>query len=306
VDTDHRELYVFTSGPCCSGGTIYYKQSSLDRIEFPSGPGTPFMRRGNPGALNNPTSTKQNVGLDTGLLVIASDDKTDTYMHNYLRLDGPVVPRPTFAPEVAPASPGPGDPTDAEEGTAYLVDGFETGDLADWEAIVGTGSLVQVEEGIARTDRRAVHLRAGSDPDARAAARFALPSPQHVIDVDLDFLLRAEGPEKANVPLVRLFDAAGERLLSVYRQNHKDGRIWIGVAGDHVPTSSRVNLSTWTHLDVVVRPGPAGPVVEVRVDGRLAAEVPADLASPVAVVQIGNDSKGQPFDLVVDNVKVYR
>lgn len=306
VDTDHRELYVFTSGPCCSGGTIYYKTARLDAIEFPGGTGTPFIRRGSPGGLNNPTSTKQNVGIETGLLVLASDDKIDTYMHNYLRLDGPAVPRPTLAPGPSSA-PAPGQPAATGEAVqAWLVDGFEEPSLRGWTTLVGPSSVARVETGVARTDRRALRLRAGTAPDARAAARFELPAPQPALKVGLDIRLLAEGPVDSNVPLVRLFDPAGARILSVYRQNHKDGRVWVGIGDDHVPTSARMRLETWTRLDLELRPGVDGATLEVRIDGRPVGEIPLASAPSVMVVQVGNDSKEQPFDLVVDNVKVDR
>jgi len=308
VDTDHRELYVFTSGPCCSGGTIYYKTASLDAIDFPDGAGTPFIQRGNPGALNNPTSTKQNVGIETGLLVLASDDKIDTYMHNYLRLDGPAVPRPTLAPGPSSSlAPAPGQPAPSGENVqAWLIDGFEEPSLRGWTTLVGPSSVARVVTGEARTDRGALRLGAGTAPEARAAARFELPAPQQALTVGLDIRLLAEGPEGGNVPLVRLFDATGARILSVYRQNHKNGRVWIGVGDDHVPMSARIELMTWTRLDLTLRPGVDGATLGVRIDGRPVGEIPLAFAPSVSIVQVGNDSKEQPFDLVVDNVKVDR
>jgi len=307
VDTDHRELYVFTSGPCCSGGTIYYKATSLDAIDFPEGPGTQFIKRGSPGSLNNPTSTKQSVGIATGLLVLASDDKVDSYMHNYISLDGPAVPKPTFAPgpTVAPVV-APGRTAPAGTAVAWLVDGFEEPSLQGWSTLLGPSSVVRLESGTARTDRGALRLSAGGDAGARAAARFALPTPQSELAVGLDLRMLAEGPEGGNVPLVRLFDAAGERILSVYRQNHRGGRVWIGIGDVHVPTSARLELETWARLDMAVRSGVDGVTVEVRMDGRLVGEAPIAAAQAVSAVQVGNDSKGQSFDLVVDNVKVDR
>jgi len=49
----------------------------------------------------------------------------------------------------------------------------------------------------------------------------------------------------------------------------------------------------------------AGSIVSVRLDGRLIAQVPAaTLEQPTSIVQVGNDSKNQPFDLYVDDVRV--
>jgi len=86
IDEEHRQLYVFVSAPCCSGGAIYVKQSSLDDISFPDGTGTPFIQSSIHTRISHPTSTKQNLNSTTGLLVLASDDSTRTYLHNTINL----------------------------------------------------------------------------------------------------------------------------------------------------------------------------------------------------------------------------
>ena len=88
IDEEHRQVYVFASSPCCSGGVIYMKQASLDDIRFPAGKGTPFIASDLDLKINNPTTTKQNVSSRTGLVVLASDDGTRRYVHNRLTLGG--------------------------------------------------------------------------------------------------------------------------------------------------------------------------------------------------------------------------
>jgi hypothetical protein len=126
IDTDHRQLYVFTSTE--SGGNIYYKTTSLDNIVFSDGPGAVFMSK--PGfAINNVTSTKQAITTASGIVVLASHDnvasgvdtpQADYYFHNYINLGGPVIiPTNTTLPSTtktpAPTTPtavptiGPGD-----------------------------------------------------------------------------------------------------------------------------------------------------------------------------------------------------
>jgi hypothetical protein len=123
IDTDHRQLYVFTSTE--SGGDIFYKKTSLDTIQFPTGRGTPFISY--PGfALNNVTSTKQTVNTASGIVVLASHDNeaqldnssVDYYFHNYLSLGAPpptatprasqptatTVPKPTAIPTIVPGN----------------------------------------------------------------------------------------------------------------------------------------------------------------------------------------------------------
>ena len=122
IDTDHRQLYVFTSTE--SGGNVYYKTTSLDNIQlYPSsgpnaGAGSLFMSK--PGfAINNVTSTKQTVTGASGIVVLASHDNessVDTlqanyYFHNYINLGG-AAPTPTrTASTTAVATPTLSNPT---------------------------------------------------------------------------------------------------------------------------------------------------------------------------------------------------
>jgi hypothetical protein len=111
IDTSNRMLYVFTSTE--SGGNVYYKSTSIDTIQLPSGAGSLFMSK--PGyAINNVTSTKQTVNSATGIVVLASHDnecdvdtaQADYYFHNYISLGGPLptaIPRtPTPTPTTIP------------------------------------------------------------------------------------------------------------------------------------------------------------------------------------------------------------
>ena len=119
IDTDHRQLYVFTSTE--SGGNVYYKTTSLDNIQFPDGPGSVFMSKSGY-AINNVTSTKQTVTGASGIVVLASHDnlasvdtsQADFYFHNYINLGG-AVPTPvgTVSPTATtpPATPVPATPT---------------------------------------------------------------------------------------------------------------------------------------------------------------------------------------------------
>jgi len=120
IDTDHRQLYIFTSTE--SGGNVYYKTTSLDNIQlYPSsgpnaGAGSLFMSK--PGfAINNTTSTKQNVNGASGIVVLASHDnevsvdtlEADYYFHNYINLGGATPPPPsrTVPPTATPTPPKP-------------------------------------------------------------------------------------------------------------------------------------------------------------------------------------------------------
>ena len=85
LDPGHSRLYIVATAPGV-GGSIYYKSSDINNIQFTTGLGIPFIKSATDTAINNPTSTKQNVSSTTGLLVLASDPNTDHYLHNYLNL----------------------------------------------------------------------------------------------------------------------------------------------------------------------------------------------------------------------------
>ncbi|HEV8688332.1 MAG TPA: Ig-like domain-containing protein [Gaiellaceae bacterium] len=102
IDTENRQLIGFASAPCCSGGAIFYKKTSLDNPSFPAGVGTPLIQSTADPKINNPTSTKQPVNGTTNFVTFASDDSTDRYLHSYLALD---VTAPQTTITTAPANP---------------------------------------------------------------------------------------------------------------------------------------------------------------------------------------------------------
>ena len=84
LDATNHEAHLFGAGPCCSGGTVYTKHAPLGTLAFPTGIGTPFIKSSQDPKINNATSTKQTVSSTTGLLVLAGDDSTRYYVHNFL------------------------------------------------------------------------------------------------------------------------------------------------------------------------------------------------------------------------------
>ena len=88
VNPEDRTLFLFAAGPCCSGGVIYYKQTSLDSPNFTSGPGDPFIKLATNTTINNPMSTKQPLTRASGLLVVAGDDHSNNYVYNRIDFAG--------------------------------------------------------------------------------------------------------------------------------------------------------------------------------------------------------------------------
>src|SRR5919112_5861496 len=116
LDEEHRDLYMFATAPCCTGGAIYYKKTSLNNVSFSDGLGTPFIQSTTDTNINDATSTKQNVSSATGLLVMASSGTvvgtggtgSGYYWHNIMDLGS----ADTVAPTVSGVAPADGT-TDA-------------------------------------------------------------------------------------------------------------------------------------------------------------------------------------------------
>jgi hypothetical protein len=112
LDEEHRDLYMFATAPCCTGGAIYYKKTSLNNVSFSDGLGTPFIQSPTDTSINDATSTKQNVSSATGLMVMASSGTvvgtggtgSGYYWHNIMDLGA----ADTVAPTVGGVVPADG------------------------------------------------------------------------------------------------------------------------------------------------------------------------------------------------------
>lgn len=91
IDESARRMYVFFNSRESGDDAIHYKESDLDNISFPAGPGDLFIASDRYRDINNPTSTKQPVNSTTGLLVEASNGATHHYLHRFLSLTPPAV-----------------------------------------------------------------------------------------------------------------------------------------------------------------------------------------------------------------------
>lgn len=86
IDRGNDTVYVMASSPCCGGGKVYYKKSSLRNISFSSGLGTLFMEDGTGAKVNNVSGTKQEVTADTDIVALAGVESRKLYWHNELDL----------------------------------------------------------------------------------------------------------------------------------------------------------------------------------------------------------------------------
>jgi hypothetical protein len=369
IDDENREVYVFAVAPCCSGGVIYYKQTSMDNPSFPSGVGTPFIQLSTDPVMTNPTSTKQTLNSTTGLLVEAADDHSRFYAHNKLTLPAVDNTAPDTTIDAGPSgtvgsasatfafsasetgstfgctldggsltactSPttysgladgshtftvratdpaGNTDPTPASRtwtvdllaGTTLFSDGFESGSFSAW-TIVGTGGdgTAIVQNSTVKTGAFAAQLSETSNTGSFAYVRKTLASNRTDLTVAGDFRVLAEGASGGNVPLIRVFDAASNRLVSLYRLNGSANRIGLSYGGAFFTTSGTLALNTWGRVSLrVVVGGTGSSTIEVRLNGTLIyLTTTASFTAGVRSLQIGNETAKQAGTIVADAIE---
>ena len=87
IDEQAGQVHVFGTKPE-TGGAIHAKTSALDAPVFDGGAGIPVIRDANALAIQDPTSTKQVLRGQTGLVVLASHEGLEHYVHQHDRLGG--------------------------------------------------------------------------------------------------------------------------------------------------------------------------------------------------------------------------
>lgn len=116
VDEERQRLHMFAASPE-SGGLIYYKQTALDPIQFPAGPGKVVLQNAVDNRINNVTSTRQTVGQASGILILASGS-TNRYFFNYIPLDESLFP---FTPMPGAATRVPSAPDQAAPARGFPI-----------------------------------------------------------------------------------------------------------------------------------------------------------------------------------------
>jgi hypothetical protein len=140
-----------------------------------------------------------------------------------------------------------------------------------------------------------------------AYARATLLQSQTELNISGSFNIQTEGLSGGNVPLFRLYDASGVRLMNFYRQNLDGNSLWVS----HGTTRYRLNgllpLNTWAEFSVhIITAGAGLSTIEVYQNGVLIfSTTTADLGSNgVLTIQIGNDTARQTYWLIADDILV--
>jgi hypothetical protein len=183
-------------------------------------------------------------------------------------------------------------------------DDFESGGLSKWSVVTGADGSATVQSAIVKSGAFAARFSETANTGSLAYARKSLGN---LTDVTLkgDFQILQEGASGGNVPIFRLFDSAGTRIVSLFRQNASQDKVQVSYGGTIYVTTGRLPLNTWGTLELhVIVVGAGTSTVEVRLNGTVVySSTVANVGTlPIGSMQIGNETAKQTFTLVTDNI----
>jgi hypothetical protein len=168
--------------------------------------------------------------------------------------------------------------------------------------VAGVGSA-KAQSQLVRSGAYGGRLSATSAAGSYAYARktFGVATTQVTVAAALRV---AGGGTSGNVPLLRLYDPSGARLVSFYRQNQDADRLYVQHSGRYNATSGRLALNTWARFELTVSTAGNQSSVAVKMNGTtIYQSTSAALGTAgVKTLQLGNDISAQPFDLAADDV----
>ena len=197
-------------------------------------------------------------------------------------------------------------------GPTSFYDGFESGNLSAWTAAIGTGTtdFAGVVTGDTTAGIDALRLTAGSGTGSFADVRKVLSANQTNVTVTADVKITTEGASGGNVPILRLFDPSGVRVINFYRQNLSGAALSLTIgpgSTNRLATTGTLPLNSWGHFELhVITAGTGVSTVEIRLNGTLIfSTTTAGLATTgIKTVQFGNETKAQAFSLLADEVRI--
>jgi hypothetical protein len=194
------------------------------------------------------------------------------------------------------------------QSATIFSDGFESGDFSPWTGVVArSGGAATVQSEDVKTGTYAANLSSTIAAGSVAYLRNTFSDGYADLTASGDFKITAEGAANSNVPIFRLFDAGGTRLVSFYRQNRDWDKLWVQHGGTYNSTTGTLPLNSWAKLELHVIAGGSGTsTIEARLNGALiyATQTASLPSGGVATLQIGNNTASQAFTLVADDLSV--
>jgi hypothetical protein len=180
---------------------------------------------------------------------------------------------------------------------SLFSDDFETGDLSRWSVTQKNSGTARVQTSTVHAGSYAAAFTLSATSGSVAYARTTLSAPVPDLTVAGSVRVDAEGAKGGNVPLMRLFDAGGARVISFYRQN-ATGALWLSYGSTYASTSGKLPLGSWSDVRLRV----AGSTVQATMDGRTIFSSDTVSLAPATTLQLGNESSGQAGTVLVDDL----
>lgn len=194
--------------------------------------------------------------------------------------------------------------------TSLFEDGFESGDLSLWTSVtIAADGTAGVQGTTVKTGSWAARLSETATSGSKAYVRKSFNASVLDLTISGNFFLQTEGASGGNVPIFRLFDPSGVRLASVYRQNQASDAVYVSWTANGTTVrlaGGKLPLQTWKAMKLHVNVNGASSTVELWIDGSLvSSSTTASLGTTgVRTIQLGNDTSGQAFALVADDILV--
>jgi hypothetical protein len=221
-------------------GSVVRMSSNLSPIRFAPASGVPMITATEDAPLAAPTSTKQVVTAETGIVALASDDRAGRYVWGLLHEGGPAA----VAADVRRVSA-----VDTDD-SAVLHETFEPWEAGEappgWRvrAADGSGRMV-VAPHEADGKQATMVTEPPSGAHVRACKRF-LPVPEGAVTASVTFMLGTLPPSEVTVTSLRGDgDAADVRV-------DEEGRLRYAAGPAKVDTSVHVRPGVWYRSAVTV------------------------------------------------------
>ena len=202
---------------------------------------------------------------------------------------------PTFTPTPTPTlSP---TATFTPQSAVIFSDGFESGDLSQWNS--GTGLVVQQQE-LASGSYAA---RGVSSAGPATYARKLLSAAQSDLYYFIRFKVVSKGPNTAS--LLKFRSAADTSILSVGINSLGQLNYHNDISGGSAFSTVVVNTGSWHTLQVHVRIADTASQIEVWYDGVPVSSLTRTDAlggNPIGRLQLGENTSGLTYDIVFDDV----
>jgi hypothetical protein len=255
------------------------------------------------------TPTPTDVLIDTPTSTPTANPEVDTATPTNTATEIAPTDTPTNTPTNIPIDTDTPTPT-PNPSPVLFSDGFESGNFSAWSLVkTGGDGVVLVQSGMVKTGSFAAQLSETANTGSLAYIRASLPQSETNLTISLDIMITQEGVSGANVPIIRLFDSTGTRLISLYRQNLSGNRIWLNQNGTSISTTGLLALNTWSHFDLhVITAGTGASTIEVYQNGTLIYQTTTASLGTAGILsaQIGNETAKQVFTLFADNVQISR